>query len=137
MLKRKWITAYLTSWLSPFQVRNEQVTHWRRSKFIKGSESQYPFCSENHLFTFLLSKKQNMCYGIEVIAWDLLVVVAIIMLIVWILGLVHVYTIPTGGLFHIFIVLAVIFLIAWIFVRCCGCGGRYRRRRGAAGGPIV
>ncbi|KAI8579610.1 hypothetical protein K450DRAFT_271915 [Umbelopsis ramanniana AG] len=104
-----------------------------RSKFIKGSVSQHSFHSENHLFTS--TKKQNMCYGIEVIAWDLLVVVAIIMLIVWILGLVHVYTIPTGGLFHIFIVLAVIFLIAWIFVRCCGCGGRYRRRR--AGGPIV
>lgn len=77
-----------------------------------------------------------MCYGIEVVAWDLLIVVAVIMLIVWILGLVHIYTIPTGGLFHIFIVLAIIFLIAWVFVRCFGCGGRYRRRR-AAHGPVV
>ncbi|RUS22733.1 hypothetical protein BC938DRAFT_475202 [Jimgerdemannia flammicorona] len=68
-----------------------------------------------------------ICGTIEVVAWDLLVIVAIILLIVWILGLVGIYTIPTGGLFHIFIILAVIFLIAWIFVRCC-----YRRGRRSA-----
>jgi hypothetical protein len=101
-----------------------------RSKFIKAIRPIVPFYHKTQTSSYL-----NMCYGIEVIAWDLLVIVAIILFIVWILGIVHIYTIPTGGLFHIFIVLAAIFLIAWLFVRCCGCGGRYRRRR--AGGPIV
>ncbi|KAL1916723.1 uncharacterized protein VTP21DRAFT_5427 [Calcarisporiella thermophila] len=61
-----------------------------------------------------------MCTSIAFAAWDGLVVVALILFVVWILGLAHVYTIPTHGLVHVFIALAIIFVIAWIFMRCCG-----------------
>ncbi|OZJ04456.1 hypothetical protein BZG36_02785 [Bifiguratus adelaidae] len=67
----------------------------------------------------MANDSRNMCYGIEVVAWDCLLLVGVILLVVWILGLVGIYTIPTGGLFHIFIALAIIFIIAWLFVRCC------------------
>ncbi|KAI1318594.1 hypothetical protein EDD11_006285 [Mortierella claussenii] len=74
-----------------------------------------------------------MCGTIECVAWDGLIVVGLILLIVWILGLAGVITIgSTAGLKHIFIVLAVIFIIAWIFTRCC-----YGRRRGVRGGGVV
>ncbi|GJJ71341.1 hypothetical protein EMPS_03691 [Entomortierella parvispora] len=76
-----------------------------------------------------------MCGTIECIAWDGLIIVGFILLIVWILGLAGVITIgSTAGLKHIFIVLAVVFIIAWIFTRFC-CGGR--RRYGRRGGAIV
>ncbi|KAF8964447.1 hypothetical protein BGZ46_000786 [Entomortierella lignicola] len=75
-----------------------------------------------------------MCGTIECVAWDGLVVVGIILLIIWILGMAGAIHIgDTSGLKHIFIVLAVIFVIAWIFTRCC-CG---RRRRGINGGGVV
>ncbi|GJJ68977.1 hypothetical protein EMPS_01323 [Entomortierella parvispora] len=76
-----------------------------------------------------------MCGAIECIAWDGLVVVGIILLIIWILGMAGVVHIgDTAGLKHIFVVLAAIFIIAWIFTRCC-CGGR--RRAGRRGGAVV
>ncbi|KAF8925633.1 hypothetical protein BGZ58_000633 [Dissophora ornata] len=75
-----------------------------------------------------------MCGTIECVAWDGLIVVALIFLIIWILGMAGVITIgDTSGLKHIFIVLAVIFIIAWIFTRCC----YGRRRRGNRGGVVV
>ncbi|KAF9287822.1 hypothetical protein BKA57DRAFT_465511 [Linnemannia elongata] len=66
-----------------------------------------------------------MCGTIAVVAWDGLIVVGIILLILWILSLANVIHIQTRGLEHIFIALAVVFIIAWIFCRFC-----YHRRRG-------
>ncbi|KAG0041732.1 hypothetical protein BGZ83_001394 [Gryganskiella cystojenkinii] len=75
-----------------------------------------------------------MCGTIKCVAWDGLVVVGLILLIIWILGLAGVVHIGnTSGLKHIFIVLAVVFIIAWIFTRCC-CGSR---RRGRGGGAAI
>ncbi|KAG0311094.1 hypothetical protein BGZ99_010399 [Dissophora globulifera] len=75
-----------------------------------------------------------MCGTIECVAWDGLIIVGLILLIVWILGVAGVVTIgSTSGLKHIFIVLAIIFIIAWIFTRCC----YGRRRRGTRGGVVV
>ncbi|KAF9956950.1 hypothetical protein BGZ72_002320 [Mortierella alpina] len=74
-----------------------------------------------------------MCASLELAAWDGLVVVGLILLVIWILGLANVIHIGnTSGLKHIFIVLAVVFIIAWIFTRCC-----YGRRRGRRGGAAV
>ncbi|KAG0055449.1 hypothetical protein BGZ83_008591 [Gryganskiella cystojenkinii] len=64
-----------------------------------------------------------MCGAIELLAWDGLVIVGAILLILWILALVGVIHIATGGLEYIFLVLALIFIIAWIFTRFCY-GGR-------------
>ncbi|KAI8346696.1 hypothetical protein B0O80DRAFT_467505 [Mortierella sp. GBAus27b] len=73
-----------------------------------------------------------MCGSIELAAWDGLIVVGLILLVLWILGLAGVIHVgSTSGLKHIFIALAVIFIVAWIFTRCC-CG-----RRRARGGVIV
>ncbi|KAF8935401.1 hypothetical protein BGZ47_009970 [Haplosporangium gracile] len=73
-----------------------------------------------------------MCGTIECVAWDGLVVVGLILLIIWILGMANVIHVGnTSGLKHIFIALAVIFIIAWIFTRCC-CGRRRGVRRGGA-----
>ncbi|KAF9382943.1 hypothetical protein CPB97_006853 [Podila verticillata] len=58
-----------------------------------------------------------MCGTIEWVAFDGLIVVGIILLIIWILSLVGVVHIATGGLQHIFIILAVVFVIAWVFTR--------------------
>ncbi|KAG0201507.1 hypothetical protein BGX28_005693 [Mortierella sp. GBA30] len=66
-----------------------------------------------------------MCGTIEFVAFDGLIVVGVILLVVWILALSGVVTIGTGPLEHIFIVLAVIFIVAWIFTRFCY-GGRGR-----------
>ncbi|KAF9134603.1 hypothetical protein BGX30_011819 [Mortierella sp. GBA39] len=75
-----------------------------------------------------------MCGAIECVAWDGLIVVGLILLIIWILGMANVIHIGnTSGLKHIFIILAIVFIIAWIFTRCC-CG---RRRRGNRGGAVV
>ncbi|KAF9920740.1 hypothetical protein FBU30_009348 [Linnemannia zychae] len=65
-----------------------------------------------------------MCGTIEFIAFDGLIIVGVILLVVWILAICGVVTIGTGALEHIFIILAVIFIIAWIFTRFC-----YGRRR--------
>ncbi|KAF9346737.1 hypothetical protein BGX26_001748 [Mortierella sp. AD094] len=75
-----------------------------------------------------------MCGTIEYLAWDGLVIVGFILLVIWILGMagaIHVGS--TAGLKHIFLILAIIFIIAWIFARCC-CG---RRRRVRGGGATV
>ncbi|KAF9155186.1 hypothetical protein BG015_010768 [Linnemannia schmuckeri] len=66
-----------------------------------------------------------MCGTIEFIAFDGLIIVGVILLVVWILALCGIFTIGTGALQHIFIILAVIFIIAWIFTRFCY-GGRRR-----------
>ncbi|KAF9148867.1 hypothetical protein BG015_009384 [Linnemannia schmuckeri] len=74
-----------------------------------------------------------MCGTIECVAWDGLVIVGLILLIIWILGMANVIHVGnTTGLKHIFIVLAVVFIIAWIFTRCCG-----RRRGVRRGGAVV
>ncbi|KAF9913235.1 hypothetical protein BX616_010120 [Lobosporangium transversale] len=74
-----------------------------------------------------------MCGTIEWVAWDGLIIVGLILLIIWILGLANVIHIGnTSGLKHIFIALAVVFIIAWLFTRCC-----YGRRRRARGGVVV
>ncbi|CAO3571913.1 unnamed protein product [Mortierella alpina] len=66
-----------------------------------------------------------MCGTIACIAWDGLVIVGLILLILWILAITNVIHVgSTSGLKHIFIILAVIFIIAWVFTRCC-----YSRRR--------
>ncbi|KAF9130376.1 hypothetical protein BGW39_003125 [Mortierella sp. 14UC] len=71
-----------------------------------------------------------MCGTIECVAWDGLVIVGLILLIIWILGMANVIHVGnTAGLKHIFIILAVVFIIAWIFTRCC-CGRRRTARRG-------
>ncbi|KAK3814702.1 MAG: hypothetical protein JOS17DRAFT_795284 [Linnemannia elongata] len=57
-----------------------------------------------------------MCGTIAVVAWDGLIIVGIILLILWILSLTNVIHIQTA---------AVVFIIAWIFCRFC-----YHRRRG-------
>ncbi|KAJ3175273.1 hypothetical protein HDU87_006355 [Geranomyces variabilis] len=69
-----------------------------------------------------------MLAGLELVVWDLLVVVGLILLILWILSLAHVFLVNTGPIKHIFVVLAVLFLALWVLVRCCGCGGRKRGR---------
>ncbi|KAI7816036.1 hypothetical protein BC939DRAFT_66498 [Gamsiella multidivaricata] len=75
----------------------------------------------------------NMCSTIACVAWDGLVIVGLILLIIWILSLVNVIHVgSTAGLKHIFIVLAVVFIIAWIFTRFC-----YGRRRGGGRRAIV
>ncbi|KAG0041123.1 hypothetical protein BGZ83_002323 [Gryganskiella cystojenkinii] len=75
-----------------------------------------------------------MCGTLECVAWDGLIIVGLILLIVWILGLAGVVSIgSTAGLKHIFIILAVIFIIAWIFTRFC----YGRRRYGRRGGVVV
>ncbi|ORZ04081.1 hypothetical protein BCR41DRAFT_426105 [Lobosporangium transversale] len=58
-----------------------------------------------------------MCSTIEFVAFDALIVVGVILLIVWILALCGIFTIGTGPLEHLFIVLAIIFIIAWLFTR--------------------
>ncbi|KAF9084880.1 hypothetical protein BGX29_010714 [Mortierella sp. GBA35] len=74
-----------------------------------------------------------MCGTIKCVAWDGLVIVGLIFLIVWILSMAGVITIgSTAGLKHIFIILAIIFIVAWIFTRCCG-----SRRRGRRGEVVV
>ncbi|KAK3842394.1 MAG: hypothetical protein J3R72DRAFT_442954 [Linnemannia gamsii] len=74
-----------------------------------------------------------MCGIIEVVAWDGLIIVGLILLVLWILSLANVIHIQTAGLEHIFIALAVVFIVAWIFVRFC-----YRRRCcGGRGGRTV
>ncbi|KAF9992207.1 hypothetical protein BGZ79_003379 [Entomortierella chlamydospora] len=74
-----------------------------------------------------------MCGTIEYLAWDGLLIVGFILLVIWILGMAGVIHVGnTAGLKHIFIILAVIFIIAWIFTRCC-CG----RRRRTRGGVVV
>ncbi|KAF9187989.1 hypothetical protein BGZ51_000924 [Haplosporangium sp. Z 767] len=74
-----------------------------------------------------------MCGTIEWVAWDGLVIVGLILLIIWILGLAGVIHVgSTAGLKHIFIILAVIFIIAWIFTRFC-----YRRRTRRHRGAVV
>ncbi|KAI8589202.1 hypothetical protein BDZ88DRAFT_152424 [Geranomyces variabilis] len=70
-----------------------------------------------------------MLAGLELVVWDLLVVVGLILLVLWILSLAHVFLVNTGPIKHIFVVLAVIFLVLWVLVRCCGCGGRKRGNR--------
>ncbi|KAF9354694.1 hypothetical protein BGX34_010853 [Mortierella sp. NVP85] len=74
-----------------------------------------------------------MCGTIEWVAWDGLVIVGLILLVIWILGLAGVIHVgSTAGLKHIFIILAVIFIVAWLFTRCC-----YHRRRTTRRGVIV
>ncbi|KAG0016540.1 hypothetical protein BGZ82_001025 [Podila clonocystis] len=73
-----------------------------------------------------------MCGTIACVAWDGLIIVGLILLVIWILALLDVVHIANGGLKHIFIILAVIFIIAWIFTRCC-----YGRRRHGRGRAIV
>ncbi|KAF9211872.1 hypothetical protein CPC16_008497 [Podila verticillata] len=73
-----------------------------------------------------------MCGTIACVAWDGLIIVGLILLVLWILALADVIHVATGGLKHIFIVLAVIFIIAWIFTRFC-----YGRRRHGRGGVVV
>ncbi|KAF9167016.1 hypothetical protein DFQ26_006151 [Actinomortierella ambigua] len=69
-----------------------------------------------------------MCGTIELVAWDGLIVVGVILLVLYILSLVDIIHIQTAGLKHLFLVFLIIFLIAWIFMRCCY--GRRRRRGG-------
>ncbi|KAF9908175.1 hypothetical protein EC991_010196 [Linnemannia zychae] len=70
-----------------------------------------------------------MCGTIACVAWDGLVIVGLILLIIWILSMANVIHVGnTAGLKHIFIVLAVVFIIAWIFTRCCGARRRGTRR---------
>ncbi|KAJ3172032.1 hypothetical protein HDU88_006844 [Geranomyces variabilis] len=73
-----------------------------------------------------------MLAGLELVVWDLLVIVGLILLVLWILSLAHVFLVNTGPIKHIFVVLAVIFLILWVLVRCCGVGRGGRKRRGGA-----
>ncbi|KAJ3012606.1 hypothetical protein HKX48_006191 [Thoreauomyces humboldtii] len=72
-----------------------------------------------------------MCQCLEVVLWDLLVVIAIILFVLWILTLTHTILVNTGPLKHLFVAVAACFLLVWIFVRCCNCcrGGRYGKRR--------
>ncbi|KAF9204531.1 hypothetical protein BGZ59_000990 [Podila verticillata] len=60
-----------------------------------------------------------MCGTIELVAFDGLIVVGVILFILWILALTNVIYIQRAGLEYIFLVLAIIFVIAWVFVRCC------------------
>ncbi|KAI1314637.1 hypothetical protein EDD11_001936 [Mortierella claussenii] len=69
-----------------------------------------------------------MCGFVELVAWDGLIVVGVILIIIWILALTNVIHIQTSGLEHIFIALAVVFIIAWIFTRFCY-GRHYGNRR--------
>ncbi|KAJ3175274.1 hypothetical protein HDU87_006356 [Geranomyces variabilis] len=71
-----------------------------------------------------------MCYGIEVLLWDILVVIGLILLVIWILDIANVWNVATGPWKHAFLVVGVLFLIMWVLVRCCGCctGGRRKRR---------
>ena len=70
-----------------------------------------------------------MCAGIEFVLWDILVVLAVILLILWILSLAGVILVNIGPILHIFIVLAIIFLVVWLVVRIFGYrGGRWGRR---------
>ncbi|KAI8589201.1 hypothetical protein BDZ88DRAFT_418688 [Geranomyces variabilis] len=101
-----------------------------------------------------------MCYGIEVLLWDILVVIGLILLVIWILDIAHgkpaaphsrfsahclsflesnlslflfclaVWNVATGPWKHAFLVVGVLFLIMWVLVRCC-CGGRRKGRRNA------
>ncbi|GJJ71342.1 hypothetical protein EMPS_03692 [Entomortierella parvispora] len=70
-----------------------------------------------------------MCLAIELVAYDGLMVIGLILLIVWILAMTDVIYIRTYGLEHIFVALAAVFIIAWIFTRCC-----CNRRRGV---PVI
>ncbi|KAI8595435.1 hypothetical protein EDD21DRAFT_448628 [Dissophora ornata] len=60
-----------------------------------------------------------MCSTIQVVAYDGLIIVGLILLIVWVLAMVDVVHIQTHGLKHVFVILAAVFVIAWIFSRCC------------------
>jgi hypothetical protein len=54
------ITAYLTSCYHPFRSVMNKLHICYRSRFIKGSVSPYPFCSENHLFPIHLYKTKHV-----------------------------------------------------------------------------
>ncbi|KAG0238662.1 hypothetical protein BGW41_008136 [Actinomortierella wolfii] len=73
-----------------------------------------------------------MCGTIELVAWDGLIIVGVILLILYILALTDVIHVQTSGLKHLFLVFLIIFIIAWVFMRCC-----YGRRRRARGGVVV
>ncbi|KAG0035758.1 hypothetical protein BGZ81_000051 [Podila clonocystis] len=66
-----------------------------------------------------------MCGTIEWVAFDGLIVVGLILLVLWILSLLGVIHIATGGLQHIFVILAIVFVIAWVFTRFCYGSRRY------------
>ncbi|KAJ3140560.1 hypothetical protein HDU90_007860 [Geranomyces variabilis] len=55
-----------------------------------------------------------MCYGIEVLLWDILVVIGLILLVIWILDIAHVWNVATGPWKHAFLVVGVLFLIMWV-----------------------
>ncbi|KAI8826948.1 uncharacterized protein EV422DRAFT_502668 [Fimicolochytrium jonesii] len=56
-----------------------------------------------------------MCAGLEIILWDILVLIAIVLIVIWILGFFHVVTIASAPLIHVFIIVGVLFLITWVF----------------------
>jgi len=58
---------------------------------------------------------------------DVLLALAIVLIVLWILGLPGVAIFTIGAFIHILIVVAVIFLILWIFTRFCY-GGGYGRK---------
>ncbi|KAJ3042127.1 hypothetical protein HK097_002114 [Rhizophlyctis rosea] len=69
-----------------------------------------------------------MCYTVEFVLWDILVVLAVVLLILWILSLTHIIFVNLGPLLHIFLVVGILFLLVWLFIRCCRRGGRTRSR---------
>ena len=73
-----------------------------------------------------------MCYSIETVLWDLLVIVAVVLLVLWILSLTGVILVNTGPVIHVFIALAILFAIVWLFVRFC-----YKRPVGSRRQGIV
>ncbi|KAI8907738.1 hypothetical protein DFJ77DRAFT_513837 [Powellomyces hirtus] len=72
-----------------------------------------------------------MCQSLEIVLWDILVVIGLVLLIIWILALANVFIVATGPIIHVFLAVAILFIAVWIFVRCCNCcrGGRYGKRR--------
>lgn len=89
-----------------------------------------------------------MCYDVQAVLWDVLVVIAVVLLILWILSLtgvsiifpvplenlkknnpIQVIFVHTGPIIHVFIALAILFAIVWLFVRFCY-KGRVTTRRG-------
>ncbi|KAJ3044941.1 hypothetical protein HDV00_000225 [Rhizophlyctis rosea] len=69
-----------------------------------------------------------MCYSCEIVLWDILVLLAIVLLVLWVLSLTHVIFVNMGPLLHVFLAVGILFLLVWLFIRCCR-GGRRRSGR--------
>jgi hypothetical protein len=77
-----------------------------------------------------------MCFGL---IFDVLVVIAVILLIVWILALAGVVLVATGPVIHVLIVIAIILAIVWLlsFVLGWRGAGYGYGRRGVAPAVVV